>query len=156
MEKFIGTYNRIPEWTCGSGITASTKGCHVVAQLQGAHSGCIRKQCDVTLELVALCLGAQLKSWGLGLSPLLSPVFLGFASLSGRPSLSGPRGSSRFLFYHLYNLRTKSFSFSVDTTKVPQMSLIDLAWVRCSSLTTGHLREYLLICLPIIHSLFSQ
>lgn len=33
------------------------------------------------------CLRAQLKSWGLGLSPPLSPVFLGVCLLSDRPSL---------------------------------------------------------------------
>ena len=42
------------------------------------------------------------------------------------------------MIYQFYNLRTKSFSFSVDVAKDSQMSLLDLTWVMCSSLTTHH------------------
>ena len=45
---------------------------------------------------------------------------------------------------------------SEDTAKVPRMSLADLAWVSRSSQTADHFWEYLLICLPTIHSLFFQ
>lgn len=148
MEKWIGTRNRSPEWR-GPGTTTSKKGCHVVASLQGAHSGFLRKQCAIPLELVA-------PAWGYSWSRDL--VFLHLLALfswgllycqAGLLLIGHPRGGSRFLFYQFYNLRT----FSVDVAKDSQMSLLDLTWVRCSFLTTHLFGDYVLMYVPIIHSL---
>ena len=141
MEKFISTCNRSPESNLDLAQLPPGGAAMLLYNSRGRIRIALGNSVMVPPGISGYVQGTAevMRSWSLSTSQHC--VCLEFAFFSGRPFLRSSFGSPASLFYQLYNLRTSPCS--EDTAKSPQLSLVDLAGVRCSPQTVDHFWEYL-------------